>query len=70
MVNKKISDHHFFAGSGAPTFPKGNKVQHHPESMSVGGMHDYPDNSEAIHSTQNQNAAKVNGFKQKKDHRN
>lgn len=70
MSNKKISDHKFFAGSGAPEFPKGNHIQRHPESPSVGGITDYPDTSEAIHSTQKMNAAKTNAMKQKKDHRN
>jgi hypothetical protein len=70
MGNKKITDHKFFAGSGAPTFPKGNHVQHHPESPCVGGIMDYPDTSEDIHSTQKMNAAKANSLKQKKDHRN
>ncbi len=70
MSNKKISDHHFFAGSGSPKFPIGNHVKHEMPVEGAGKMMDYPDTSEAIAATQKACVSQIHKYPQKKDHRN
>ena len=70
MAGRRIEDHSFFAGSGSPKFPIGNKMKDESSAEGFGALSHYEDTTEAIKSQQEMNKKKVHGHPQKPGHRN
>jgi len=70
MSGKRIDDHQFFAGSGSPRFPIGNKMKDESSAEGFGELNKYEDTTEAIKAQQVMNKTKVHGHPQKPGHRN
>lgn len=70
MGGMKINDHKFFAGSGSPKFPVGNKLKEYSSAEGAGAVGEYEDTTEKIHSQQNMGIKKAEGHKQKPQYRN
>jgi len=66
----RIDDHAFFAGSGSPKFPVGNKTKEYSSASGAGEESDYEDTSEEIKQQQQLAAAKVKSHPMKPNHRN
>lgn len=58
----KITDRAFFAGSGSPKFPVGNKTKEYSSAEGAGNVANYEDTTEKI------KAAQVAGVKKIKGH--
>jgi hypothetical protein len=66
----RIDDHAFFAGSGSPKFPVGNKTKEYSSAEGAGHEGDYEDTSEEIKQQQLKAAAKVKAHPMKPNYRN
>lgn len=65
-----VNDHSFFAGSGSPTFPIGNKMKQYTGAEGAGSEMDYEDTSPKIKQMQDEGIAKVKAHPMKPNYRN
>jgi hypothetical protein len=70
MGGMKITDHKFFAGSGSPKFPIGNKTKDYSSAEGAGAVGEYEDTSEKIKGQQDTGIRKAESHKQKPQYRN
>lgn len=70
MGGQKITDRAFFAGSGSPKFPVGNKVKEYSSAEGAGAVGRYEDTSETIKEQQVKGISKAKSHPQKPSYRN
>jgi len=66
----RIDDHAFFAGSGSPKFPIGNKTKEYSSAEGAGSEMDYEDTTDKIKAQQMAGVAKVKANPMKPLYRN
>lgn len=70
MGGQKITDRKFFAGSGAPEFPKGVHVKMESSAEGAGALNEYEDTTAKIKSQQEMGIKKAKAHAQKPLNRN
>lgn len=70
MGGMRIDDHKFFAGSGSPKFPVGNKTKDYSSAEGAGAVGEYEDTTEKIKSQQEMGIKKAKSHPQKAGYRN
>lgn len=70
MSGMKITDHAFFAGSGSPKFPVGNKTKEYSSAEGSGKVGMYEDTTEAIKKQQEMGNSKIKSHPMKSGYRN
>ncbi len=70
MGGMRIDDHKFFAGSGSPKFPVGNKTKEYSSAEGAGAVREYEDTTEKIKEQQVKGIGKAKSHPQKAGYRN